>query len=201
MTEVKVEQGTQEWLKLRLGKITGTRISDVFKSDNLTLVDELISEIVVDETADSYQSKAMAEGSENEPLAKQVYQSVTGIEIENVGFCIADWNDYLAISPDGFTKCRKGGVEFKCPTPKVHVKYIRQDQLPNEHKYQVYGYFLVNQDLEWVDFVSFCEKFKARPMFRKRIYRDDILKELAETKSGIEKFTQKLEKYYQQITN
>lgn len=201
MTEINVEQGSAEWLQLRLGKITGTRLSDVFKADNLALVDELVAEIETQEVGENYQSKAMAEGKEYEPVAREVYQLATETEIEEVGFCLAGWNDYLALSPDGFTKDRKGGVEFKCPTPKTHVKYIRQNQLPNEHKYQVYAYFLVNPDLEWLDFVSFCEKFKARPMFRKRINRDDILNELAETKAGLEKFTAKLEKYYQQITN
>jgi hypothetical protein len=45
MIEVHVEQGSLEWLKLRLGKITGTRLKEVFKSDNLPLVYKMIAEI------------------------------------------------------------------------------------------------------------------------------------------------------------
>lgn len=203
MIEIKVEQGTPEWRKMRRGKVTGTRLGCVFKADNLTLIDELIGEIGTDEDCEDegYQSKAMADGKEDEPLAREVYMLATGIEIEEVGFCLSEWNEYLALSPDGFTPCRTGGVEFKCPTPKIHVKYIRQNQLPAEHRYQVYDYFLVNPELEWMDFVSFCKKFKPRPMFKKRVYRDDILNELADTKAGLEKFTEKLEKYYKQVTN
>jgi hypothetical protein len=40
MLIVDVEQGSQEWLRMRLGKITGTRLKEVFKSDNLPLIDE-----------------------------------------------------------------------------------------------------------------------------------------------------------------
>lgn len=201
MIEVKVEQGTPEWLKLKAGKITGTRLSNVFKSDNLSLVDELISEIVIGNIEEGYTSKSMQHGKDTENLVRLIYQEVKGINIEEVGFCLSEWNEYLALSPDGFTFDRIGGIEIKCPTPKIHVKYIRQNQVPNEYKYQVYNYFLVNEKLEWLDFISYCESFEAKPMFIKRVFRIDILNELTEISKEVNKFTKKLEKYYQQVTN
>ena len=45
MIEVDVKQRTPEWLKLRLGKITGTRLKEVFKKDDLPLIDTMIAEI------------------------------------------------------------------------------------------------------------------------------------------------------------
>lgn len=201
MTEINVEQGTKEWLMLRLGKITGTRLGEIFKSDNLPVIDEMIAEIVTEHPLTNFSTKAVEEGKENEPLARLVYQEVKDIAIEEVGFCLSDTNDYLALSPDGFTIDRMGGVEIKCPQPKTHVKYIRQDKLPAEYKYQVYAYFLVNPKLEWLDFVSFNASFKEKPMFIKRINRIDIVSELDSTQQGVDKFILKFEKYYKQVIN
>lgn len=201
MVEVDVKQGTTEWLRLRLGKITGTRLENVFKSNNLTLVDELIAEIETEIVDDTFQSKSMYEGKENEPYARMIYERVKGYKIDEVGFCLAEWNDYLALSPDGFTQDRKGGVEIKCPKAKTHVQYIRMNVWPNDYKYQKCTYFLVNEQLDWMDFVSYNPHFKVRPMYIKRVYRHEIEAELEEAKAGLIKFTEKLGKYYKQVTS
>lgn len=39
-----VEQGSQEWHNLRLATVTGTRLKDLVKPSNLSLMDELIAE-------------------------------------------------------------------------------------------------------------------------------------------------------------
>lgn len=200
MIEIKVEQGSQEWLKMRLGKITGTRLKEVFKSDNLSLIDELIAEIISEEIEENYVNTAMQRGKDLEPIVRELYTKVTGIEIEEIGFCISEENDFLALSPDGFTKDRKGAIEIKCPSTKVHVKYIRQDQIPNDYKYQVYNYFLVNKDLEYLDFISFDNRFKIKPMYVKRITRNEIQEDLEKTFTDLEKFCDKFLKYYEKIT-
>ena len=200
MIEVKVQQGSHEWLKMRLGKITGTRLKEVFKSDNLPLIDEMIAEIISEEIEENYVNAAMQRGNDLEPIVRDLYTQVTGIEIEEIGFCLSEENDFLALSPDGCTADRKGAIEIKCPSTKVHVKYIRQDQIPNDYKYQVYNYFLVNKDLEYLDFISFDNRFKIKPMYVKRIHRNEILEDLAKTSEDLEKFCTKFLKYYEKIT-
>ena len=44
MKILNLQQRSEEWFKARLGVITGSRASNVFKSNNLTLVDEMIAE-------------------------------------------------------------------------------------------------------------------------------------------------------------
>lgn len=201
MLIVDVEQGSQEWLRMRLGKITGTRLKEVFKSDNLHLIDEMISEIISEEVDENYVNKDMQRGKDLEPIVRDLYSEITNTEIKEVGFCLSDDNDYLALSPDGFTNDLKGAIEIKCPSTKTHVKYIRQNQIPNEYKYQIYCYFLVNKDLEWLDFISFDNRFKAKPMFKIRVERNEILDELNKTNDDLNKFIVKFEKYYKQILN
>lgn len=199
MIEVDVKQGSEQWLKMRLGKITGTKLKEVFNSDNLPLIYKLIAEIDSEEIEETFTTKQMQRGKDLEPIAREIYQQVKEIEIEDVGFCLSDSNDYLAYSTDGFTKYRSGGIEIKCPNTETHVKYISQNQLPNDHKYQVYTAFLVNEKLDWLDFISFDPRFKSKPMFIKRINRVDIIEDLEKTESELNKFIIKFEKYYKKV--
>jgi hypothetical protein len=201
MIEVDVEQGSIEWLTMRLGKVTGTRLKNVFKSDNLTLIDELISEIITNEVEETFVNSSMQRGKDLEPIAKSIYEQVKGIEIENVGFCISEEIDILAFSPDGFTKCRTGGIEIKCPNTKTHVKYIRQNKIPSEYLHQIYCAFLINKKLEWMDFISFDDRFNVHPMFVKRVTREEIQTELDQTEKGLKDFEAKFLKLYKVLTN
>lgn len=201
MTEIKIEQGTKEWFEARRGKVTGTRMKDVLKTDNLALIDELISEIECDKLEETFQSKDMERGKECEPIAREIYTRVHEIAIEEVGFCLSDKYDFLALSPDGFTPCRKGAVEIKCPNTKTHIKYIRQAKLPAEYKPQILVYFIVNEQLEWLDFISFDDRFKTKPYFEVRVTREELAKDIEEAETALVKFWEKFLKYYKQVIN
>ena len=205
MIEHKVEQGTPEWHKLRIGRITSSRVADIMKSDNLKVVDALIYERSCPDDAlwdaqDGYVSEAMQWGTDHEDEAVQAYTAQTGIEMERVGFCTHKVFDYLAMSPDRLTADRTGGVEVKCPSTKTHIRTIRMGGLPNDHKYQVLQYFLINEDLQWLDFVSYDPRFAPRPLYIHRVTRDEVQADLGELLANIVKFWAKFEKYYQQVT-
>lgn len=199
MIELNLEQRSPEWFKARLGKITGTRLKEIFKADNLPLIDEMIAEIISEQFEDNYVNSSMQRGIDLEPIVKEYYELLKEIKIINIGFCLSEENDYLGLSPDGFTKDRKGAIEIKCPSTKNHVKYIRMNQIPNDYKHQCYCYFLVNKSLEWLDFISFDDRFKSKIMFIHRINRSEILEELEKTEAELNKFILKFEKYYKQI--
>lgn len=201
MIEVNCDQRSEEWHKLRLGKITGTRLKRVFQADNMGLIDELIAEIDSEMTESVYENAAMRRGVELEPIARALYCEVRGIEIEEIGFCISERFDFIAYSPDGLTPCRTGGIEIKCPSTKTHVQYIRQNKIPSEYKHQCITPFVVNTKLQWLDFVSFDDRFKSRPLFVKRLKREEIQQELDEIiEPGIEKFQEKILFNYKAIT-
>ena len=197
-----VVQGTYDWLLLRKGKITGSRLKDVFKSNNLTLVDELIAELGTDEVEETYVNEAMARGNELEPIARAEYEKLKSCTVDEVGFCIHEELDWLGVSPDGlietdgrYTK----GLEIKCPSTKTHIRYIRENKIPNEYKYQIYLYFLIVDSLEELDFMSYDDRYKPQSVHIVNIKRKDIETELEECMKGILKFREKFNKYYEQI--
>lgn len=198
----EVTQGTAEWLRLRVGKITGTRLKDLMAKDNLSLVDEMIAENVSGLVENSFVSPAMELGIIREPIARQLYEETSNNKVSEVGFIISDKFDFVGCSPDGLIEENGvfiGGLEIKCPSIKTHVKYIRQQQIPNEYKYQVYNYFLCADTIQWLDFVSYCPEFKNKPLFIHRITRQEIEQELYILEVQIEKFWKKYNEYLTQI--
>jgi putative phage-type endonuclease len=202
----KVIQGTDAWKRIRLGKITGTRIKNIAKADNLSVVDELIAETISDEIEeDGFINEAMQRGIDYEPLARSEYEKRMNVKVEEFGFLQHSEHDWLGLSPDGLIKSENGkyekGIEIKCPSTATHVRYIRMNSLPNEYKYQVYNYFLVCQDIQTVDFISYDTRFGIKPMHIITIKRDDIQAELTATNIMILKFwNEKFKKYYEQVT-
>jgi hypothetical protein len=170
--------------------------------DNLSLVDEMIAENVSGLVENSFVSPAMELGIIREPIARQLYEETSNNKVSEVGFVTSDKFDYVGCSPDGLIKEDGkyiGGLEIKCPGIKSHVKYLRQQQIPNEYKYQVYNYFLCADTIQWLDFVSYCPEFKNKPLFIHRITRQEIEQELYILEVQIEKFWKKYNEYLTQI--
>lgn len=194
-----VQQGSAEWFELRLGKVTGSRLKDVFKADNLSLIDELIAEQLTEIWEENdYLSEAMQRGVDEEPNALRRYEELHGVELIRGGFIQSEEFPLLGYSPDGRVGL-VGGVEIKCPSSKKHIQYCRMNKLPGEHKWQVYDAFIVNKDLQWYDFMSYDPRVQQRPEFIIRTYRKDIESELLGAVAELKKFFAKLERYKEEI--
>lgn len=192
-------QGSFEWHQLRLGKITGSRLKKMMAKDNLSLIDELIAEEQVGiADDDEFVSDEMQRGIDMEPLAIQEYCNITGYTVDHPCFLQSEDWPILCQSPDGYIGTT-GAVEVKCPKTKTHVKYIRMGKIPNEYKEQVWSYFLVNPDLEWLDFVSYDPRLTVKPIWIHRVTREELAEELDAAKVELIKFIIKLEQYKSEI--
>lgn len=203
MKIVHCEQGTEEWLKLRLGKVTGTRIKEVMAKDNLGLVDEIIAELVSEQAEEGYVNASMQRGTDYEPLARDQYEKQTGVKVDEFGFLIHKNYEWLGMSPDGLVKNESGvythGIEIKCPNTATHVRYIRQNQVPNEYKYQVKAMFLINENLKTHDFISYDNRFSVKPLHVARTTREEIAEELLVIEEALVKFWDKVMKYHDKV--
>ena len=193
------QQGSHEWLQIRLGKITGSRLKKVLAKDNLALIDELIAEEEVglmDE--DDFVSEDMQRGLDMEPLAIQEYANITGHEVDHPCLIQSATEPLLMMSPDGYIGTT-GAVEIKCPKTKTHIKYIRMGKIPNEYKEQVWAYFMVNPDLQWVVFVSYDPRLTKKPIWILHITREEVAEDLETATAELNKFITKLNKYRNEI--
>ena len=68
MQTVNCEQGSEEWLNLRLGKLTASKFSEVISkgTGRATYMKQLAAELITGIRQDTYKNKAMEWGNERE---------------------------------------------------------------------------------------------------------------------------------------
>jgi exodeoxyribonuclease (lambda-induced) len=178
-----IEQGSQEWLQLRLGVATASNFDKIITSagvESKTLKEyafELASDSLLTEPEASFQSEAMIRGNQLEEEAKSYYSFVTDNKVEEVTF-IKKGN--IGYSPDGLIS-DNGLVEIKCPLKKNHLKYLIDNKLPTKYKAQVQGGLYISER-EYCDFISYHPLFKdEKKMLVIRVERDEeFIKKLSD---------------------
>lgn len=181
MIFVDVEQGSSEWLRLRLGLVSASRFKDImtnprnktelFSSTAKSYMLELIAEILTGEQKE-VSGKALEWGSNNEKSAQIEYAFEQGVAVDDIGICLTD-DKQVGASPDGLVG-DFGGLEIKCPYNSAnHIATVVSGEMPKEHTAQVQGNLLVNNRLWW-DFVSYDPRIdgKGRILIT-RIHRDE----------------------------
>jgi len=195
----KVKQGSPAWFKVRLGKITGSRLKQLMSTDNLSLLDIMVAEQVTGMSEESdYVSEEMQRGTDLEPMARREYERHTKKKVRLVGFAGSDTYPLFGFSPDGFVG-HFGAVEFKCPNTKNHVKTIRQGKIPSQYKHQAMCYFLVNKKIKWLDYVSYDPRFTFKPLYILRVTREEMQADLEEAEEALFKFFKKFDNIKQAI--
>jgi putative phage-type endonuclease len=184
MIIVESEQRTNEWLSLRKGKFTASDIHKIMGVKGLgktgeTYVWEKVAESIGADMPD-VTSYAMSRGISLESEAKDYYTSITGKNIVDQPFIIADWCENAGCSPDGFIEGSDTGFEVKCPiNPVIHVKrflYKSQEDLKaNEPEiyWQIMMAMAVTGFTRWVFASYFPDIYEDYTMFRLTIQRDE----------------------------
>lgn len=173
MRVIEAEQGTEDWLRARIGCPSGSGFSKLItaagkvSTSRDTYVNQLIAEKVIGELPETYTNEWMERGKVLEPEARAFYEFEREYVVQETGFLKHD--DYeCGVSPDGLVNL-DGGLEIKCPAPATHVKYIRAGKLPAEYKAQVMGCLWIT-GREWWDFLSY---HPSLPPFLIRVQRDE----------------------------
>jgi hypothetical protein len=174
-----VEQNSEEWDAVRLGKFTASSFSDLFMKPDTLGYKKAISNVVYQrisgKTYDlNYSSKRMDAGHELELLAREHYELTTFETILTGGFY--EFNEWVGASPDGRIEGKNAGVEFKSRDPHIYFEYLETGKLPNVNKWQVYGQLLCC-DFDYIDYMPYCDPSLKTLIIR--VERDEtILKEL-----------------------
>lgn len=183
-----IDQGSEEWLKLRLGVATASNFDKIITPTGKESTQfekyalELATQTLVSEPDSTYKNEAMQRGNALEPLARQLYQEITLNFVDEITMFKSDCGNF-GYSPDGLIG-EDGLLEIKCPLATTHLKYLIDNKLPSEYIPQVQGGLLVS-GRKWCDFVSYHPNFKERNMLIIRVKRDEEF--IAKLKDGIEK--------------
>lgn len=171
MKIIECEQRSEEWYSARLGIPTSSNFDKIVmvngkpSKSRTKYLYQLAGEHVAGVAEETYQSAAMLKGIEREDEARNLYEVINDVEVQQVGFCVD--ND-AGCSPDGLIG-EKGGLEIKCPIASTHVNYLLNNTLLKDYFQQVQGSLLVTKR-EWWDVMSYYPGIKPLIV---RVKRDE----------------------------
>jgi len=203
MPLIEVEQRTEQWFNLRRGWVTGSRVADVLASiksgeaaARRNYRAELISVILTGERPESYVSKEMLHGIENEPFARAAYELKYDVTVDQAGFATHPRVDRFGASSDGYIGTT-GVLEIKAPNTATHIDYLLRNRLPPDYEPQMLAE-MACAEREWADFVSFDPRLPADlQLFVKRFYRDE--KRIAEIEKCVEIFLSEVDEVIEKL--
>jgi hypothetical protein len=155
----RVEQGSPEWLFLRLGIPTASRFDKIItpkKRERTSAgaqggyMAELMAEWALQAPLDDKSSLFMERGTQSEESAFAKYELLRDVEVDRVGF-ITDDAGLVGCSPDGLVG-EDGDLELKCPNAKTHMDYLING-VPADYDCQLQGRLWITKR-RWTDFMS-----------------------------------------------
>ncbi len=165
MIIVTETQRDPAWYQARLGRLTGSRASDILatiktgeaaarRDYRLQLVCERLTG---QSQEDAYVNAAMQRGIDKEEDAFAAYEALTGRFASPVGFVAHD-SLMAGCSADGQVDGWKGLLELKCPKSATHLGYLRSKAIPSSYRPQLLHNLWIT-GAQWVDFLSFDDRF------------------------------------------
>lgn len=197
-------QGTPEWHEIRSGKITGTSLAAIMGSATVrnTLKLKILADRMAQVVREDFANAAMEHGTNTEEKARLTACKALDLNFETVGFIESDDIANFGMSPDGVVKdgdTVNGGIEIKCPNSTKHIATLLANEIPKEHKYQVYCPFVLSDDVEFWYFMSYDDRVYSRPEFYVRVDRADILDEIDACRKAVVNFIKDVDKTHEKL--
>ena len=201
-----VEQGSPEWHEARCGSIGATAINDIMSSGKGSAESAgrknyraaKVCEILTRCTAENYVNAAMQRGTDLEPMARDVYSFVKGVEVEQVGLIKHPYLDYSHASPDGLVG-DDGMIEIKVPSPANHIEYLLGGVVPSIYVKQLQWQMACSGRI-WNDFVSYGPELpEDLQLFVVRMMRDDAM--IAEMENAVVAFKRTIDDMLAQLNS
>jgi hypothetical protein len=178
-----VQQNTDAWQALRLGKATASNFGTFMANYGKAFGEpaqryalQIALERLTGKKAEhGFSNDHMERGHEQEPIARALYSEETFCDVTNGGFFeCGEYGD----SPDGLVG-EDGGLEVKSVIASTHYATIQRGSFDPSYKWQLVGH-LDCTGRQWFDFVSFCSDFpEGNQLSIHRLYRKDCADELA----------------------
>jgi putative phage-type endonuclease len=175
-------QGTEEWLKKRLGKITGSTIHKIMSlkensSTRAKLLQDLTLERISGSPTKNIVTGPMARGLELESEARNAYE-LKNQKVILTGFINHPTIKEAGASPDGLVG-EDGLIEIKCLNIKNHNEIVNKQNLPKQYNLQI-QFQLACTNRAWCDFVAYHPE-SDHSLYVKRVLPEyDLIKEIHE---------------------
>ena len=174
-----IEQGSDEWIRCRLGKVTASRIADLtartksgFSASRNAYMAELIAERLTGQRYEKFRSKSMERGNEVEDDARAAYAFRLDVDPVAVGFVEHPSIAMAGCSPDRLIN-DDGLIEIKCPDTHTHLATLLGASISGAYTKQM-QWQMACTGRQWCDFVSYDPRLpEAMSMEVRRVHRDN----------------------------
>lgn len=192
-----ITQNTEDWMKLRMGKVTSSSLSKIMANEGKAFgepakkyaVQLAVTQLTGNYEMESYSNEHMERGHEQEPLARMLYEQETFSEVTNGGFF--DCGD-VGCSPDGLVD-DSGVIEIKSVIPTVHFANIKRQNVDPAYKWQCFANLRFTER-EWLDFISYCHDFpEGKRLYVYRLHAKDLDDEFNRLRSRLNQFLELIE--------
>jgi putative phage-type endonuclease len=175
----EIIQGSDEWFKARMGKVTASRVADIlaktktgYSTSRGNYLMELALQRITGTIDKGFTNDAMAWGTATEPQARMAYETHTGVFVDEIGFVDHPKIEWFGASPDGLVG-ETGLVEIKCPNSNTHWQTVKTKKIPEKYVLQMFTQISCT-GRDWCDFVSFDPRMPERSrLFIARLFRED----------------------------
>jgi putative phage-type endonuclease len=200
-----IEQGSQEWLQERCGRVTASRIADLMArtktgwgATRANYMAQLVAERLTGTVAPSFSNAAMIHGTETEPEARRAYEFFVDRDVQQVGFVPHPSIEMAGASPDGLVAA-DGLLELKCPNTSTHIETLLSGAVPDKYVKQM-QFQMACTGRQWCDFASYDNRMPERMrLFVKRLDRD--AEAIAEIEREVSAFIAELEGKVEALRN
>lgn len=174
-----IVQGSGPWFAQRVGKLTASRLHDAidrladktdkktgvitlggYKATREALLKELLAERMTGAAVPHFTSNSMKHGTENEPVAKDEYEEMTGEILMPCGFYDHPTIENFGATPDAL-RGRDGIVEIKAPNTSTHLEYIMDGKIPLKYQRQILAQLACTRRTEAL-FISFDPRIPGK---------------------------------------
>ena len=177
-----VEQNTDEWLALRVGKLGGSSIGKVmanfgkpFGKPARRLAHQIaLEKLTGDREDDTFSNQHMERGVIEEPIARDLYMETTGHVVTNGGYF--DVGEFIGFSPDGLVG-GDGLIEIKSVIESVHKKTLKRGKYDPKYKWQMI-FSLKYSGRDWIVYIEYCSEYPdGEQLFVDHISKENVQKE------------------------
>jgi YqaJ-like viral recombinase domain len=201
-TVIDAPQRSPAWATARLGRLTGSRASDMLATrkdgkeaaGRANLRVQLVLERLTGRCQESgYVSAAMQQGIDREVDACAVYEGLTGNILQTSGF-LSHVGLMAGCSLDGHIGNFEGIIEVKSPIPATHLDYLKTGTIPGEYYKQiVHGLWI--SGARWCDWLSYNPDF-PEPLRVKLVRVERIRAEIDSYELLVRQFLQDVDREY-----
>ena len=202
---IDVEQNTDDWMALRAGKLTSSKLGTVMAKFGKAFGDpakKYAKQVAVEQIkgapiGSSFSNDHMARGHEQEPIARSLYESETFSTVENGGFFCSD---EIGCSPDGLIQ-KDGLVEIKSVIVNIHYDNVKRQDFDPAYKWQCIGN-LKFTGRDWIDFISYCADYpEGKQLFVHRGRKEEFTEQFEMIDRRIDEFMSLVRAMKEQILN